>query len=396
MDALLGHTAQRLLCLALVFASYATSKGLTTEEQDAVLFRYRQSYTSATTAAERDSIKQEIRWAIQDARIDAGRGQEQLQLWELCCSDWMVRELGEGDSGTATLPTLSANGKTSTWSVDVVRTADTTEDVTLLTSDHVQSRDGNTVFLASNRYPGYGGIDLYTSDCHHYVFQGVYRWLYPRNLGKDVNTGADEYDLRLTSGGFTFARRENGVERLFEATPRSIVNSVSVTETCAGEPVIIMNVRNCEGRFTTSVGFDEWTVARLPIDAQTLSFKCCARGVERRFKRCEVTIDRLTLEDIDIRTHDCNASATLTQHHEAVRFGISIYEDAGSINAALASITESCSAYPSATVTISTVPGHLGSALTDFVDHLLVRGLSVVLAPVSGQRTVIDVAAAKP
>ncbi|RPI66317.1 MAG: hypothetical protein EHM43_11575, partial [Ignavibacteriae bacterium] len=61
--------------------------------QDANLYRMREAWVRAQTQQEKDSIRKDVLDAMPDGRVNAEYGQEQVQLWDLCCSLWNVQEL---------------------------------------------------------------------------------------------------------------------------------------------------------------------------------------------------------------------------------------------------------------------------------------------------------------
>ena len=398
---------QFVLMMVMVSCCYGQSSRLSTLQQDVELYLLREAYAASTSPVVKDSIRQELRWAIQDARVHVARGQEQLQLWDLCCSEWKIdpRPKTQDPRPRAQDPGPKTQDPSTTYEPlpttyhsppTTYHLPPTTHHLppTFLTSSHVQSEDGNVLYNASNRYPGFGGMDIYRVDCMHYSIINEARWLPPKNLGLGINTGADEYDVEPTPGGFLFRRLENGVEQVYEATPRNVVHAVAMQHTCEGEPVIIMNVRNCNNVFTTSVGFEEGVACPLPIDAAKLTFKCCARGVKREFVRCDITVRELSLEDVDIRTHDCREVAATTQSTGRTRFGICIYETEESGKRALDAIIDHClsMAFPGRTIRIHHAPGHLSEAIADVVDLLEAGGIDVDVIETTEARTVIEIA----
>ena len=143
-----------LLCTSTLLAS--------TPEQDFTLYLLREAYVRAQTDAERDSIKQEVRALVSSYKVDAGRAQEQLNLWDVCCATWSVESVDSSQkTGGVRLEDLRAEVAEAFRSQPVTEANDFTETPKFVSST------GDTVFYSSNRAPGYGGMDVVYSAYHY-------------------------------------------------------------------------------------------------------------------------------------------------------------------------------------------------------------------------------------
>lgn len=333
-------------------------------QQDAVLYRMREAWVKAQTQQVKDSIRKEVLDAIPDLRVSAEYGQEQVQLWDLCCSLWDVQELfGEAGKVRKTdLPKFS------------VRKID---GVTFYETPSVMPPKKDTIVLASNRLPGYGGIDIQFSTEKYFPALGRKKWLAPSNIGRDINTGADEYGAKYEDSTLTFMREVDGVVRKFRATPRDIVRDIEVNRTCSQSGYVIVNVRDCRDNMISSIAFEDSVAMDFPPTARTLEFRCRGTVRPRIFLRCDVTTRLLTLRDTDIRTTLCahdGITSHIEGHHE---FGFSIYEDAASAEAAFHDVMQELSrtATASDTVRISQIPEHMESSIQELEQLLRTRGI---------------------
>ncbi|MDQ3392542.1 MAG: OmpA family protein [Bacteroidota bacterium] len=66
-------------------------------------------------------------------------------------------------------------------------------------STPVFSADGRTLYFASNREGGFGGIDLYSA-----TMDGNGRWVNVKNMGNEINTSGDELFPHVTDDGRLF------------------------------------------------------------------------------------------------------------------------------------------------------------------------------------------------
>lgn len=327
--------------------------------QDANLYRMREAWVRAQTQQEKDSIRKEVLDAIPDRRVNAEYGQEQVQLWDLCCSLWDVQELF-GEAGKVQKKDLP---KFSVLKID---------GVTFYETASTMSPNKDTAVLASNRLPGYGGIDIQFSTEKYFPNLGRKKWLAPSNIGRDINTGADEFGAKYEDSTLTFLREVDGVVRKFRATPRSVVHDIEVNRTCAMSGYVIVNVRDCRDNMISSIAFEDSVVMDMPPNAKTLEFRCRGTSRPRVFVRCDVTTRTLTLRDTDIRTTLCLHDGITTQHNGITEFGFSIYEDAASSEAAFRDVMDEVSRYldKQHNIVIDQVPGHLDPLFLE-LRHLL-------------------------
>lgn len=346
--------------------------------QDANLYRMREAWVRAQTQQEKDSIRKDVLDAIPDGRVNAEYGQEQVQLWDLCCSLWNVQELfGEdGRVDKSELPKFS------------MRTID---GVTFYESPSTMSPSGDTAYLASNRLPGYGGIDIQFSTEKYFPNLQRKIWLAPSNIGRDINTGADEYGVAFEDSTMTFLREIDGVVRKFRASPRDVVRDVEVNRTCPLSGYVTVNVRDCRDNFTTSIAFEDSIRMDLPLNAKTLEFRCKGTARPRIFVRCDVTTHTLTLRDTDIRTHLCLHDGITTQQHGVYEFGFSIYEDAASAEAAFTEVMHELLSVADtrSTVVITQVPKHLDDLITEMKNRLRTRGIRYETVASADHRTTL-------
>lgn len=335
-------------------------------QQDANLYRMREAWVRAQTQQEKDSIRKEVLDAIPDLRVRAEYGQEQVQLWDLCCSLWDVQELfGEaGKVKKSDLPKFS------------VRKID---GVTFYETASVMSPHNDTTVLASNRLPGYGGIDIQFSTQKYSPLHKRLVWLAPSNIGRDINTGADEYGAKYEDSTLTFLREVDGVVRKYRATPRSVVRDIEVNRTCDQSGYVVVNVRDCRNNFTTSIAFEDSIQMDLPINAKTLEFRCKGTSRPRVFVRCDITTRILTLRDTDIRTQLCMHDGITSQHHGTYEFGFSIYEDAASSEAAFRDVMHELMSVVnnSSALNIKYVPGQFDQLLEELESALQHFGVEV-------------------
>lgn len=349
-------------------------------QQDANLYRMREAWVRAQTQQEKDSIRKEVLDAIPDLRVSAEYGQEQVQLWDLCCSLWDVQELfGEaGKVKKSDLPKFS------------VRKID---GVTFYETASVMSPNNDTAVLASNRLPGYGGIDIQFATEKYFPNLGRKKWLAPSNIGRDINTGADEYGAKYEDSTLTFLREIDGVVRKYRATPRSVVRDIEVNRTCDQSGYVVVNVRDCRNNFTTSIAFEDSIQMDLPLNAKTLEFRCKGTSRPRVFVRCDITTRILTLRDTDIRTQLCMHDGITSQHHGTYEFGFSIYEDAASSEAAFRDVMHELMSVVDATsaVVITQIPGHLDEEINDLIELLNKRSINTTRAIATSERTTLRI-----
>jgi len=347
-------------------------------DQDVQLYRYREAWAKTSLQHVKDSIRQEVLDAIPDLRVNNEHGQEQVNLWDQCCSLWDVVEIfGEaGSIDSSDLPSFS------------MRMVD---GVAFYQSVNTMAPTRDTVFNASNRYPGFGGIDIYFAESFYYPAVGIEKWLGLLNIGQDVNTGADEFGLRREDSTYTFLRLINGYVRKYRATQRTVVKDVQVTTLCSNSNTVIMNVIDCRDAFISSVGFESGVRTTLPPTAKLLNFSCCGNKQPRVFVRCEVTMRALVLRDTDIRTHFCFHDGITTHAGGEQEFGFSVYENQLSAEAALQEIgTELLkSASPASTITVCQVPGHLQQPINELTRKCQLRGITVKTTISQDSRTTI-------
>lgn len=357
-----------LVCVMLVGSGH----------QDANLYRMREAWVRAQTQQEKDSIRKEVLDAIPDRRVNAEYGQEQVQLWDLCCSLWDVQELF-GEAGKVQKKDLP---KFSVLKID---------GVTFYETASTMSPNKDTAVLASNRLPGYGGIDIQFSTEKYFPNLGRKKWLAPSNIGRDINTGADEFGAKYEDSTLTFLREVDGVVRKYRATPRNVVHDIEVNRTCAMSGYVIVNVRDCRDNMISSIAFEDSVTMDMPPNAKTLEFRCRGTSRPRVFVRCDVTTRTLTLRDTDIRTTLCLHDGITTQHNGITEFGFSIYEDAASSEAAFRDVMIEIlnNASPNTIVVINRVPGHLQEPLSEFGQLLVRAGIQVSTMESTEPRTTL-------
>jgi len=351
-----------LLLLALSLSLLVPSN----DEQDVNLYRYRQAWLASTSQAERDSISDEILARISDLSIDHAHGQEQAVLWDECCDLWDVTPL----ETAAQAPSIQEMPGVQMH---------TAGDVEFIEGTTGYSAHRDSFFLYSNRYPGYGGLDIYFRENKYFGNLGGYKWLNPRNLGRGLNTASDEYAFRPEGDAYVFVRVVDGEPQWFRAESRNLVEQIAVHNACPLTTYIIANVNSCRGYLLSSIAFDSDLPVELPPGAHEIILRCCAGAPERVFERCDVTVRRLKLQDTDVRVHRCAIAGPTTGVTPEDRFGFSVYETAASGERAMRFLQEEIisSLGPHDVVQIAQVPGHLESPLTDLVAAVEAAGARV-------------------
>ncbi|MCX6140520.1 MAG: hypothetical protein NTX15_06810 [Candidatus Kapabacteria bacterium] len=366
--------------LSLLIASFLTlaADGPTAEQQAVNLYRFREAYVKATLPSVRDSIRQEVLHAIPDLRVDQEHGAQQVQLWDACCSMWDVVEMFEpaGHVEAASLPKLSM------YEVD---------GVAFYRSDTAFNQSNDTMYTSSNALPGFGGVDVYFSPLHYYAVIDEFRWIGPYNYGDGINTGADEFGLRREDTTMTFFRAANGTVRKYRATPRTVLRNVEMDHTCTSTSFVYLNVLDCRDLLVGSLVFDDGTRNVLPPTSATLQFRCCQDASPRTFIRCNVSVGTLSLQDTDIRTHQCKSSGVTSAKGGEQVFGFSIFEDLMSAETAFRSVVSEYVVGVTAPtyVRIERAPGHLTQQIDDLVRLLTSRRIKVDVLVSSDARTTI-------
>lgn len=363
-----------VVLLFAVVATYSQQPLQGTIQQTRELVRLRDAWASATPS-ERLELRKQLAELATLGAVDAGRAQEQLGLWDACCTLWDV------------VPTAppKAHSRTQRVGKQIV----STPCGPMPYADNVSVRASrDSMWFTSSSWPGYGGKDIYVSSCHFYPVQRVHRWLEPTNLGLGLNSEADEELVALSGPGLLFERTHNGKTQLLFATPRAIVQSISIASNNVHRPVIIATMYNCKNDLCASIGFDNRVAVAVPADARTIHIRCCWRGEPRVFNRCDIPTRQLALTENDVRTHDCFESAGITTHDAEHEYSISVYEDELSAQQALNRIREICE-QGKPKVVIHAVPGHIELAIQGFVRTLQSIGVHVQVDLHQSERTVI-------
>jgi len=353
-----------------------------TNEQDARLHAYRTAWLAASTQAERDSIRTLVLQDISDATIDHAHGQEQAALWDECCDLWDVTPLATPQQAPYIQDMPDVQMRTA-GGVDFIEG----------TTGFSASRD--SFFLYSNRYPGYGGLDVYFKANVYFGNLGGYRWISARNLGKGLNTAQDEYGFELRDGQYRFVRVVDGVPTWFRAESRQLVEYLHVRYTCPLTTYVIANINGCRGYLLSSLTLDHDHPVEVPPGAHEIAIRCCAGAPVRVFERCNVTERSLLLFDTDVRVHQCAVAGPITGAAPEDRFGFSVYETAASAEQAMRFLQQQISSTlgPHVVVRISQIPGHLDASISDLVAVVEATGARVERSKATTSRTEITLAA---
>ncbi len=345
--------------------------------QQSYLQRAREAWWRAATASTRDSIRQEVSLSIQSLHVAADRGQEQMDLWDICCDLWDVFPVTNAPTRTAPLLNMICE--------EALASAQ------LCDTDSLYNSRRDSLWFSSSRWPGYGGLDVYWSKYHYYPLQQVWKWWDATNAGLGINTPADEVVTAITGRGIQFVRIVDGKPECFEAVPRHLVQTITITQTQAAQPPIVLSVFDCQHHLCASFGFDDVTVAHLPPQGATLVFRCCSKGQPRTFNRCSVTQATLHLIDTDLRIHSCErAKGTIVQESSPRTFSISVFETDTSATQALSIIMEECQS-TARRITILQSPRHLSQEFANLASALNQRGIAVNLISSSHPRSSIIV-----
>ncbi len=329
------------------------------------LRRYRQAYTHAASARERDSIRKEVLEAVPDMRVTAEQGEQQVRLWDNCCSDWVVEEVPGSTQRIHTqhLPPLEMH------------------------------EVGNVRFLTSDDLPGYGNRDVYTTTLHYYPQLGTYKWLSPINVGSGVNTAADEYGVAAKQDTLFFRRRVGDTARGFQATPRVKLRSIVVSHSCPTTHFVYVDAFDCRSEMVGSFALSDAETMSLPENAETLHLRCCGSGSKRVFSRCAVNSAVLALEDTDVRTHQCAGGTMSALTGAGDVFGFSLYEDSSSAVSAFSEVAELVlfNTDVHAKLHIETLPNMLEPQIAAFANELSKRGIAVVLSVATKNKVTVSI-----
>lgn len=352
-----------------------------TNEQDVRLHAYRTAWLAATTQAERDSIRTRVLQDISDATIDHAHGQEQAALWDECCDLWDVTPLATPQQAPYIQDMPDVQMRTA-GGVDFIEG----------TTGFSASRD--SFFLYSNRYPGYGGLDVYFKANVYFGNLSGYRWISARNLGKGLNTAQDEYGFELRDGQYRFIRVVDGVPTWFRAESRQLVEHLHVRYTCPLTTYVIANITGCRGYLLSSLTLDHDLPVEVPPGAHEIAIRCCAGAPVRVFERCNVTERSLLLFDTDVRVHRCAVAGAITGSAPEERYGFSVYESAASAEAAMRFLQREIlgELNPQDVIRISQIPGHLNGTIDELAAAVEAAGVRVERTTSTSARTEITLA----
>ena len=349
-------------------------------EQDVNLYRYRQEWLAATTQHQRDSISAEVLASISDYSVDHAHGQEQTVLWDECCIQWEVTPLESAQQAPYIKDVKDVRMHTA-GSVEFVEAP----------SGFSDTRD--SFFLASNRYPGYGGMDIFFRENKWFGNLGRKQWLAPRNLGKGLNTASDEYAFQREGDAYVFVRVVDGHPMWFRAESRDLVERIELRNTCPLTTYIIANINSCRGYLIASIAFDSHLPVDLPPGAHEIVLRCCPGAPPRTFERCNVTERTLLLEDTDVRVHRCAIAGATTSGASDDRFGFSVYEAAASGERAVRFLKDEILAAVTTedVVQIAQIPGHLEAPLKDLAAAVVATGARVDWVGAARKRTTVQI-----
>lgn len=114
--------------------------------------------------------------------------------------------------------------------------------------------DGYSLYFSSNWHYGLGGFDVFRSEYQNGSWSSIF------NMGKEVNSSADDFDLiydpERNIGYFTSNRPSGrGAEDLYHLNSKTDEIEILVVDALSGQPLpeVVLDFSNCgEGQFTTN------------------------------------------------------------------------------------------------------------------------------------------------